>query len=160
TRVLVADSDPGLVSVVMRGLSQVGLEAIGCTSSPPLARHLERQSFDLVVLGYGLAALDELSLGNARKVVLVSFLGDLAERELRRHCFVLHKPFTSIELLGVLREELGLLRERPDSLVGTLSTAHRLRESISVCVSSDAGPCRIEVAEGEIVHAEVAALQG
>jgi hypothetical protein len=159
-RVLVADREPLLVSAIVRGLEQRGLEADGCTSESELERRLLGRTHDLAVLDASFVAVHEAQSAPARVVLTFTFMNAASERELLRSFTVLRKPFTCVELWNVMQDELGWSASPAVSLVGMLARAYRDRTSLSIEVSDLGTSATIYVSKGEIVHATSGHLEG
>jgi hypothetical protein len=172
TRVLLADSDAALVFAMSRSLAHFGIEVVACSSPGSTRGCLEEQRFDLVVIDHRwrsaawLDGGDGAGPGTETPVVFTtSFLGPCEGGRLVQGLMLLRKPFTSIELLSIIRRELGLPLIPPASTIDALHRAHAHRET--VCLGdpplagrSSAADSRIYLDRGELVHAVFGSLTG
>jgi CheY-like chemotaxis protein len=169
TSVLVADSDESLASAMRRSLSHFGIEAVTCCSASTARAHLDQQRFDLLVLdqrlivgsGYGSASMHE----SLPTIFTASFVGPLEEQTWVRGLTLLCKPFSSLELIGAVRRELGQPSARAASTVDALRRAHAGKRSLCLCLRSRCQPAhlmpaRIYLEGGEVVHAVAGAALG
>jgi hypothetical protein len=169
TRVLIADSDDSLATAMMRSLGHFGIEAVACSSPSAARAQLGAQSFDLLIIderltadgGVGGAGIQE----GTPTVLTASFVGPFAARSGVRGLTLLHKPYTSLELLCVVQRALGRSSVRPASTVDALRRAHSEKSSLCLCVrperrSARPSEARIYVELGEVVHAVSAPLEG
>jgi CheY-like chemotaxis protein len=169
TRVLLADSDAALVFAMSRSLAHFGIEVVAC-SSPGAARGcLDERRFDLIVIDHcwrSAAWLDRCGTGGETPVVFTtSFLGPCEGGRRVPGLMLLHKPFSSLELLSIIRRELGLPHIPPASTIDALHRAHAHRETVCLRDPCLAGrPCaadaRIYLDRGELVHAVFGSLAG
>jgi CheY-like chemotaxis protein len=167
TRVLLADSDAALVFAMSRSLAHFGIEVVACSSPGSTRGCLEEQRFDLVVIDHrwrSAAWRDGAGTGQQTPIVFTtSFLGPCEGGRLVQGLMLLQKPFSSLQLLSIIRRELGLPHIRPASTIDALHRAHAHRET--VCLrdpsrrSSARGSC-IYLDRGELVHAVFGSLAG
>jgi hypothetical protein len=169
TRVLLADGDAALVFAMSRSLAHFGIEAVACSSPGSTRGCIEEQRFDLVVIDHrwrNAAWRDGPSTGKQTPVVFTtSFLGPCEGGRLLQGLMLLRKPFSSVELLSIVRRELGLPHIPPASTIDALHRAHAHRQT--VCLRSprlvrraSAGESRIYLDRGELVHAATESLAG
>jgi CheY-like chemotaxis protein len=169
TRVLLADSDAALVFAMSRSLAHFGIEVVACSSPGSTRGRLEEQRFDLVVIDHrwrGSAWRDGASTGMETPVVFTtSFLGPCEGGRLVQGLMLLRKPFSSLELLSIIRRELGLPLIPPASTIDALQRAHAHRETVclrdpSLAGRPSAADSRIYLDRGELVHAVFGSLTG
>jgi CheY-like chemotaxis protein len=169
TRVFVADSDESLASAMRRSLAHFGIQAVACSSPSEARAHLEEQRFALLVLdhrviragGHGGAGMNE----NVPIVFTASFVGPLEGPSLVQGFTLLRKPFSSLELLSIVRSELGQPGVQPASTIDALRRAHAGKCSLCLSIRSErTSPqrtdCRVYVEDGEVVHAVSGTLEG
>jgi CheY-like chemotaxis protein len=169
TRVLIADSDESLAAAMMRSLAHFGIEAVACSSPRAVRAHLDAQRFDMLVIDQRMASgVDQRGAGIHEPVLTVitaSFVGRCAEPSGVRGLTLLHKPFSSLELLCVIQRALGQPGAPPVSTVDALRRAHAQKSNLCLCIRPErhaARSCdaRIYVEGGEVVHAAFGALEG
>jgi hypothetical protein len=169
TRVLIADSDESLAAAMLRSLAHFGIEAVACSSARAARAHLDAQRFDLLVIDQRMASgVNQRGAGSHEPLLTVltaSFVGRFAEPSGVRGLTLLHKPFSSLELLCVIQRALGHPGARPASIVDALRRAHAQKSSFCLRIRPEphaAHSCdaRIYVQGGEVVHAVDAALEG
>jgi hypothetical protein len=159
--VLVADSDASLISAMLRGLEQIGVDAVGVTYRQAFERELERSAFELLIVERGLVSDEQLCvLHDPRVVLLVAYAPPGESARLSKSFRLLQKPFSSLELSVVVRHELGLRDFRAESLIDALRRAHHAKQTICLRVQSSSESARIYLVAGEVVHAVCGPLRG
>jgi DNA-binding response OmpR family regulator len=166
--VLLADSDAALAFAISRSLAHFGIEVVACSSPGATRLCLEEQRFDLVIVDYRWQSAlrrDGTSAGKEPPVVFTtSFLGPREGRRLVQGLMLLLKPFSSVELLTIIRRELAL-HSPPVSTIDALRCAHAHGETVclrdrSLAGHASAGDSRIYLDRGELVHAVFGSLEG
>jgi hypothetical protein len=153
SRVLILDADTTLTSAVSRCLREAGLEVVERHRAAELA---PRGAFDVVLLDWTFR--DVLAhVGDARAFVMLSYADPALERELARRFTLIRKPFTSVELLSLLRQELGPLALPHPRLLDALRDAHAHRSDVRLVVGAGA---EVQVVRGEIFDARAGGLRG
>ncbi len=151
-RLLMLDFDTRLVSAVTRTLQQQGVAVVGVQNVELARRHAASKTFDVAVIDADLIEPTELDAFAALPLVLVS---SFLEPEGRVHelpnARVLRKPFTTAELLSLLREAFGPLSSEPMLLVDVLRLANTEGRSLALRV----GHGEVHLENGELVHAEL-----
>lgn len=161
TAVLVADSDAALISATLRGLDQLGVDAVGVTYAQAFERELERADFDLLIVERGLVHDERLSLFlDPRVVLLVAYVSPTELGRLAKRFRLLQKPFSSLEFSSLVRRELGLRDFRAESLIDALRRAHHAKETTCLRVQSSSDSARVYLAAGEVVHVVCGPLRG
>jgi CheY-like chemotaxis protein len=169
TRVLLADSDEALVFAMSRSLAHFGIECVICSAPGATRTCLEEQHFDLAVIDHrwrSATRCDGATTGDETPVVFTaSFLGPGDEERLGKGFMLLRKPFSSLELLSIIRRELGLPHIPPASTIDALHRAHARGQTVCLREQSLAGgpsaqALRIYLDRGELVHAVFGSLEG
>ncbi len=151
-RLLMLDFDTRLVSAVTRTLQQQGVAVVGVQNVEHARRHAASKTFDVAVLDADLIEPSELESFASLPLVLVSsFLPPEGHFHALPNARVLRKPFTTAELLSLLREAFGPLSSEPMRLVDVLRLANTEGRSVALQV----GRGEVHLENGELVHAEL-----
>lgn len=160
TRVLVVDRDATLTSGVARGLWEAGIEVVEHARAAGAREALAGSAFDAVLVDWAFREVVE-DVGSAPVIVMVSYPDPGQERELARRFTLLRKPFTSVELLLLLNEQLGRHRNLSRRLLDALRASHAQRESVRIVLGPEGRPgAEVLMVDGEIHDAHYGALQG
>lgn len=159
TRVLILDSDATLTSAVARCLGEVGLEVLEHHRADTVNEALRAGAFDVVLLDWAYTDLVE-HLDERKAIVMVAYAGPDKERELARRFTLLRKPFTSVELLSVLDQEVGPLSLRRPQLLDALRAAHSQRRTVRLMCANGGESAEVVVVDGEIHDARHDDLRG
>jgi CheY-like chemotaxis protein len=169
TRVLVADSDESLASAMIRSLAHHGIEAIACCSRNAARAYLRERPFDLIVFDHRWTSWADPRGAAGREpapvILTASFLAPREERHLLERFVLLRKPFSSLELLSIIRRELGKPSTPPASTIDALRSAHARSKTLCLAVQTRPEKDRpadshIYVERGEVVHAVSGSLEG
>ncbi len=159
TRVLVLDPHASLTSAVVRCLRASGLDAVGHTGLEPAADSAGDAGFDVALVD-GSLSTQVPRLRAARVVLMIAYPDPRAHRELARQYPLLAKPFTTFELLSLLRHELPSIELPSTSLVAALQTAHSSASSLCLVVEDVVEPAEIYVIGGELHDARRGGMRG
>jgi CheY-like chemotaxis protein len=169
TRVLLADSDEALVFTMGRSLAHFGIEVVACSSPGATRACLEEQRFDLVVIDQrwrSATRRDGAGTGDETPVVFTTSFWEPRDGRRQEQGFrLLRKPFTSLELLSIIRGELGLPHIPPASTIDALHRAHAHGDTVclrarALAGGAAAGDLCIYLDRGELVHAVFGSLEG
>jgi DNA-binding response OmpR family regulator len=156
-RLLMLDFDTRLIAAVSRALRQHGVDVVGTQSTEAAVSHAQAQSFDVALLDCD--SLDPADLAPFSHVPLIlttSFLEHEGKHRLFGRGLLLHKPFTSAQLLSTLRDTLGVIGSEPAHLIDILRRAHTEAQSVGFSV----GEAELFLECGELVHAQLGEMQG
>lgn len=113
-RVLVADDDASIRTLVVRLLRRAGFETVEAMDGSEAIERLDRETFDAVVLDLmmprvdGFGVVDHVIATQPRmieKIVVMTAFPRTAARERLHHiCGIVSKPFEVDELLALVRE--------------------------------------------------------
>jgi hypothetical protein len=156
TLLLMLDFDPHLVSAVTRTLRQHAIAVVGVTAVHEAYERATTQPFDAGLLDGDVLSRGELdAFGSLPLVLTTTFLEPVWDRWFSERP-ILHKPFTSAQLLSVLGDTLDALRPRSASVVDLLRRAHSAGRSVAYRV----GRGEVFLEGGELVHAELDGIRG
>lgn len=112
-RVLIADDDNGMRTLLVRMLSRAGYEIVEVSDGRDAVQHLDDTSFDAVVLDLMMPGLDAVGVLNhmsrthphmpERTVVVTSFPRTASLARLEETCTVVQKPFELADLIAAVR---------------------------------------------------------
>lgn len=116
-RVLVADDDPAIRTLVSRVLAREGFEVVSASDGAEAMRCLDRETFDLVVLDLmmprvdGIGVIKHLETRGGDKppiVVMTAAVPDILRRlQVDRIARVIMKPFDLDQLIQFAGEAIG-----------------------------------------------------
>lgn len=156
-RLLMFDFDPRLISTVARTLRQNAVEVIGVQSLEHAYERTTTHPFDGALLDGDVLRPSELGAFWPLPLILTtSFLEPSGGRRWLSERRMLHKPFTSGQLLSALSETFGPLALGSASLVDVLRRAHTEGRSVALRV----GRGEVFIEAGELVHAELDGVIG
>jgi DNA-binding response OmpR family regulator len=146
------DFDEHLVSAVTRALQQEGVDVVAVSSVERAQAEALRQHFDVALLDCDLLDSAELSAFSELPVILTtSFLEPEGQHRFFSRGRLMRKPFTSAQLLSVLRATCAIKSFEDAGLMDVLRRANSAAQTLSLSV----GRARIFIEAGELVHAEL-----